>query len=130
MHSSRLAIRDRLSTGHCTSSWSQPQCCILCGEPDETRDHFFFAWPYTFMVWLKLAENLFGLKPNPDWETALSRLLTGSYDRLTFILLRLALDREIIRQELYRCFLQRRLVLFIPQKVTPDCNYFFRSSTR
>ncbi|KAF2589697.1 hypothetical protein F2Q70_00041132 [Brassica cretica] len=101
MHSSRLAIRDRLSTGHCTSSWSQPQCCILCGEPDETRDHFFFAWPYTFMVWLKLAENLFGLEPNPDWETALSRLLTGSYDRLTFILLRLALQATIyfIRRE-------------------------------
>lgn len=33
------------------------------------------------------------------------------------------LDREIIRHELYRCFLHRRLlVLFIPQKVTLDWN--------
>ena len=47
------------------------------------------------MVWLKLAGNLFGLEPDPDWETTLSRLLTGSYDRLTFILLRLALQATI-----------------------------------
>ena len=90
-----LAIRDRLSTGHRTSCWGQPQCCNFCGETDETRDHLFFACPYTFMVWLKLAGNLFGLEPDPDWETTLSRLLTGSCDRLTFILLRLALQATI-----------------------------------
>ncbi|CDY57493.1 BnaC08g48870D [Brassica napus] len=43
----------------------------------------------------RLAGNLFGLEPDPDWETALSRLLTGSYDHLTFILLRLALQATI-----------------------------------
>ncbi|CAG7909079.1 unnamed protein product [Brassica rapa] len=40
-----LTIRDRLSTGHRTSIWGQPQCCIFCGEPDETRDHLFLLVP-------------------------------------------------------------------------------------
>ncbi|XP_056848881.1 uncharacterized protein LOC130499014 [Raphanus sativus] len=42
-----LAIRDRLSTGHRSSRWGQPQHCLFCGEPDETRDHLYFACPYT-----------------------------------------------------------------------------------
>ncbi|XP_013617668.1 PREDICTED: uncharacterized protein LOC106324204 [Brassica oleracea var. oleracea] len=90
-----LAIHDRLSTGRRTSSWGQPQCCIFCMEPDETRDHIFFACPYTFMVWLKVTGNLFGLETDPDWDITLSRLLTGSYDRVTFILLRLVFQVSV-----------------------------------
>lgn len=90
-----LAIRDRLATVHRTSSWGQPQFCLFCGEPDEIRDHLFFACPYTYTLWLKLAGNLFGMEPDPDWDTTLSRILTGSYDRLTFILLRLVLQVTI-----------------------------------
>ena len=90
-----LAIRDRLSTGRRTSSWGQPQCCIFCMEPDETRDHIFFACPYTFMVWLKVTGNLFGLETDPDWDITLSRLLTGSYDRVTFIFLRLVFQVSV-----------------------------------
>lgn len=56
-----LAIRDRLSTEHRTSIWGQTQCCLYCGEPDETRDHLYFACPYTYILWLKVAGSLFGL---------------------------------------------------------------------
>jgi len=87
-----LAVRDRLSTGHCTAQWGHAQYCLYCGEPDETRDHLFFACPYTFTLWLKVAGNLFGMDPDPDWDTTITRLLTGHYDRLTFILLRLVLQ--------------------------------------
>ncbi|XP_013589437.1 PREDICTED: uncharacterized protein LOC106297821 [Brassica oleracea var. oleracea] len=90
-----LAIRDRLSTGRRTSSWGQPQSCIFCMEPDETRDHIYFACPYTFMVWLKVTGNLFGLEPDPDWDITMTRLRTGSYDRLTFILLRLVFQVSV-----------------------------------
>ncbi|XP_018435969.1 uncharacterized protein LOC108808298 [Raphanus sativus] len=47
------------------------------------------------MVWLKVAGNLFGRDPVPDWDTTLTHMLTGFYDRLTFILLRLALQVTI-----------------------------------
>lgn len=90
-----LAIRNRLSTGHRTSQWGHPQGCLFCGEPDETRDHLFFACPYPFTLWIKVVGNLFGQEPDPDWDTTMAHLLTGSFDRLTFILLRLVLQVTI-----------------------------------
>lgn len=41
-----LAFRDRLSTGDRMRIWGIEQCCMLCGERNETRDHLFFACPY------------------------------------------------------------------------------------
>ena len=61
-----LAIRDRLATGHRTRQWGHVQWCVYCGEPDETRDHLFFACPYTFTLWLQVVGNLFGSDPDPD----------------------------------------------------------------
>ncbi|CAG7869967.1 unnamed protein product, partial [Brassica rapa] len=60
--------------------------CLFCGEPDETREHLFFACPYTYTLWLEVVGNLFGVEPDPDWDITVSRLLTGRYDRLSFIL--------------------------------------------
>lgn len=42
-----LAIKDSLATGYRLSSWSQGLACgcVFCGEPDETKDHLFFACP-------------------------------------------------------------------------------------
>ena len=90
-----LAIRDKLATGHRTRQWGHVQWCVYCGEPDETRDHLFFACPYTFTLWLQVVGNLFGSDPDPDWEITLQRMLLGSYDRLTSILLRLALQTSV-----------------------------------
>ena len=89
------AVKDRLATGHRSRRWGQPQHCLFCDEPDETRDHLFFACPYTFTLWLKMVENLFGTDPDPDWDITLSTMLSRSYDRLTFILLRLVLQVTI-----------------------------------
>ncbi|XP_048637583.1 uncharacterized protein LOC125609990 [Brassica napus] len=71
-----LALCDRLSTGHRMHKWGQPQVCILCGESDETRDHLYFACPYTYTLWLKVVGNLFGAEPDPDWGITISRLIT------------------------------------------------------
>lgn len=49
-----LAFKDRLSTGTRSRAWGCIQPCVLCGEPDETRDHQFFACPYSFTVWIDL----------------------------------------------------------------------------
>lgn len=90
-----LAFKDRLATGQCTRRWGQPQSCLFCGDPDESRDHFF-ACPYTFTLWIQVLGNLFGAEPDPDWETTiLLQLLSRRYDRLTFILLRLLLQVTI-----------------------------------
>ena len=45
-----LAVLNKLSIGDRMRSWSIILGCGLCGERDETRDHLFFACPYSFTV--------------------------------------------------------------------------------
>ena len=45
-----IAIRNRLSTGDRMRTWGQVQGCLFCGEPNETKDHLFFACPYTYTL--------------------------------------------------------------------------------
>ncbi|XP_048608720.1 uncharacterized protein LOC125584381 [Brassica napus] len=87
-----LAIKDRLATGHRMSNWSQGLACgcVFCGEPDETRDHLFFACPYTFTLWIDVAGLLLGTPPDPDWYITMEQIAHHSHDKLTTILLRLA----------------------------------------
>ncbi|KAF2545246.1 hypothetical protein F2Q70_00020946 [Brassica cretica] len=91
-----LAFRDRLATGHRTSKWGAPQGCLYCGDPDETRDHLFFACPYTFTLWLKVVGTLFGADPEPDWSITITRLQIGTYNCLTFILLSAHTNLKIV----------------------------------
>lgn len=46
-----LAIRNRLSTGDRMCTWGLAQGCLFCGEPNESRNHLYFAFPYTFTLW-------------------------------------------------------------------------------
>lgn len=69
-----LAIQNRLSTGDRMRSWGITQGCGLCGERDETRDHLFFACPYSFTVWEGLVRGLFGRRTNPDWSITLNEI--------------------------------------------------------
>ncbi|KAF3545106.1 hypothetical protein DY000_02006739 [Brassica cretica] len=52
-------------------SWGMIQGCMLCGEVDETRDHLFFACPYSFTVWHGLANHIIGSHTDPDWQLTL-----------------------------------------------------------
>ncbi|KAF3513290.1 hypothetical protein F2Q69_00006000 [Brassica cretica] len=52
-------------------SWGMIQGCMLCGEVDETRDHLFFACPYSFTVWHGFANNIIGSHTDPDWQLTL-----------------------------------------------------------
>ncbi|XP_056860166.1 uncharacterized protein LOC108829346 [Raphanus sativus] len=45
-----LAVRDRLSTGVRMRAWGIVQGCPFCGEREESRDHLFFACPYTYTL--------------------------------------------------------------------------------
>lgn len=63
-----LAFLDRLSTGVRMRRWGIEQVCVYCGEKDESRDHMYFACPYTFTVWMNVAEKLLGAAITPDWD--------------------------------------------------------------
>ena len=69
-----LAIRNRLSTGDRMRAWGIVQGCMLCGERDETRDHLFFACPYSYTIWEPLARPLIERNINPDWQWTVNRL--------------------------------------------------------
>lgn len=90
-----LAIRDRLATGARMEQWGLVQGCVFCGEPQETRDHLFFACPYTFTVWVAAVGDLLEASADPDWTDTLRRLVEHQFDRLTFILLRLVFQTTI-----------------------------------
>lgn len=90
-----LAIWNRLSTGARMRIWGQQQACVLCGEPDETRDHLFFACPYSFTVWAAIAGKLLRTRLTPDWEETIVAINTLTGDRNRGILLRLCFQVSI-----------------------------------
>lgn len=90
-----LAVKDRLSTGTRMRIWGRNQPCVLCGERDESRDHLFFACPFTFTVWSDIAGSLLQGHLDPDWNTTLESLITGTANRNRDILLRLCFQTSI-----------------------------------
>ena len=73
-----LAIQNRLSTGDRMRHWRIQQGCVLCGERDETRDHLFFACPYSYTVWDRVVGKLMGRRINPDWSDMLRYIRNGA----------------------------------------------------
>ncbi|XP_018435942.1 uncharacterized protein LOC108808268 [Raphanus sativus] len=90
-----LAFLDRLATGARSKAWGCIQPCILCGEPDETRDHLFFACPYSFTVWIDLTGFLLGSRVSPDWTLTVTSLLSSRRKEIDTCLLKLAFQATI-----------------------------------
>ncbi|XP_048593418.1 uncharacterized protein LOC125576921 [Brassica napus] len=77
------------------AQWGVVQSCLFCGELSESRDHLFFACPYTFTVWLAVVGDLLVVDADPDWETTLGQLVELRYEKLDYILLRLVFQTAI-----------------------------------
>ena len=69
-----FAFRDRLSTGDRMKNWGIEQCCMLCGEKNETRYHLFFTCPFSFTAWLNIAGKLMGSAITLDWNDTVASL--------------------------------------------------------
>ena len=90
-----LAIKNRLSTGDRMRQWGMVQGCVFCGERDETRDHLYFACPYSYTVWEVLARRLVGNGINPDWQWTIARLQRMNDKRLDTILARMLIQSTV-----------------------------------
>ena len=90
-----LAVKNRLSTGDRMRAWGIQQACVLCGEIDETRDHVFFAYPYSFTVWGMVAHRLTGAQTGPDWITTLQFISMNSLQIMDRILLKMKFQTSI-----------------------------------
>ncbi|XP_013601740.1 PREDICTED: uncharacterized protein LOC106309230 [Brassica oleracea var. oleracea] len=73
-------------------NWGSLAMLSSPGLPYETNSQLVIVQAFGDNHRLKVTGNLFGREPDPDWDITLSRLLTGSYNRHTFILLRLVLQ--------------------------------------
>lgn len=82
-----LAVKNRFSTCDGMRLWVQEQSCTLYGEMNKTRDHIFFACPYSFTVWLAIARNFIGTAGTPDWDDTLTYLTTALHNKMDSILL-------------------------------------------
>lgn len=90
-----MSLRNRLPTGDRMHSWGFHQPCVLCGEREESRDHLFFACPFSFTLWSELAGKLLGQRADPDWHTTLESLTAGLGNRDNDILLRLCFQTSV-----------------------------------
>ncbi|XP_013659789.1 uncharacterized protein LOC106364844 [Brassica napus] len=90
-----LAIKDRLSTGERMRVWGLHQECLLCGERNETRDHLFFACPYSYMVWLRVTGRLFGTRITPDWQDTVARIRYDRRSKLDTVLVRMVFQMTV-----------------------------------
>ena len=85
-----LAFKNNLSTGVIMRETGSEQGCVYCREKDESRDHLFFACPYTLTVRTSVAEKLLDAAITPDWEDTVisllrsNRIILGSYSTLYF----------------------------------------------
>ncbi|XP_013616934.1 PREDICTED: uncharacterized protein LOC106323340 [Brassica oleracea var. oleracea] len=70
-------------------AWGIQQGCVLYGERDETRDHIFFACPYSFTVWDTLVNRLTGRKTDPDWMHILQFVSKNNLQQLYKILVKM-----------------------------------------
>ncbi|XP_009150330.1 uncharacterized protein LOC103873689 [Brassica rapa] len=90
-----LAVKNRLATGDRMRAWGLQQGCVLCGEPDETHDHIFFACPYSFTIWDKLANRLSGNRTDPDWTITLHFVAGNNLQIMDKILLKMVFQTSI-----------------------------------
>ncbi|XP_048611581.1 uncharacterized protein LOC106393637 [Brassica napus] len=84
-----LAVKNRLSTGDRMRAWAIQQSCLFCGERDETREHLFFACPYTYIVWNKLAGCLCNGSTDPDWALTLQYVTRNTLQGMDKILIKM-----------------------------------------
>ncbi|CDY70984.1 BnaCnng70710D [Brassica napus] len=70
-------------------AWAIQQSCLFCGERDETREHLFFACPYTYIVWNKLAGCLCNGSTDPDWALTLQYVTRNTLQGMDKILIKM-----------------------------------------
>lgn len=81
---------DHLSTGVRMKKWGiEERRCVFCGERDESRDHLYFACPYTYTVWLRCVGGIIGDRATLDWSDTLVLLHDATLPAMDYILLRL-----------------------------------------
>lgn len=86
-----LTFRDRLSTWLRTHARGITDSCYLCGKLDETRDHLFFAYRYSFIVCIDLEGSLLGSRVDPDWTITVETLISYRTTAVDICLLKLLL---------------------------------------
>ncbi|CAA7025727.1 unnamed protein product [Microthlaspi erraticum] len=78
-----LFVLNRNPTLDRVTSWGcdVEQTCLLCGTSDESRDHLFFACPFSLQVWQEVLLKLSISSPPSQWDAVLQWLPVASLNR-------------------------------------------------
>lgn len=92
-----LAINNRLTTGDRMRSWNTGQRldCVLCGDPEETRNHLFFSCSYATEIWRKLSRKVLTTEYTNDWDSLVALLHSSRLDHLKLFLFRYAFQSTL-----------------------------------
>lgn len=90
-----LAYRNILDTGDRVRLWGHTQICLFWGEPNETRDHLFFACPYTYTVRTMLFSRFLGSRINLDWTRTIASLKSNRLTKLDAQLVKMDFQASI-----------------------------------
>lgn len=69
--------------------------CVLCLQPLETRDHFFFSCVYSSGIWTALTKTLFGANYSIDWQTMVTYISDNNLNRTQSFIARYVFQASI-----------------------------------
>lgn len=87
-----VTVHNRLSTGDRMLGWNANvnPVCVFCQDPLETREHLFFACPYSSEVWSILMSGLLQSSFTTDWSELMALIMETNRDLLHTYLTRYA----------------------------------------
>ncbi|XP_024004984.1 uncharacterized protein LOC112082115 [Eutrema salsugineum] len=85
-----LAVNNRLTTGSLMQRWKGDidTSCSFCDETVESREHLFFACPYTKEIWEALVGNLMGANFTSNWLELITCITQPPYNAVVSFILR------------------------------------------
>lgn len=99
------AIHGKLSTGERILNWNSGAdvSCGFCQDPLETRNHLFFEYAYSRVIWEALAKGIMGDRFDTGWENILRLLSNAS----TWSKLDLFITRHVFESAVHAIWRER-----------------------
>lgn len=66
--------------------------CVLCGNPEKTRNHLFFSYQFSSQVWETLMSQFLIGDYTTDWDSLVSLLHSSNSNKVKLFLLRYAFE--------------------------------------
>ncbi|KAL0663806.1 hypothetical protein Bca4012_100643 [Brassica carinata] len=92
-----IAMLNRMQTGDKMQAWSAAinTECVLCHEVQESCQHLFFNFPYSFIVWESLVKGILKEKFTTVWNDIVALISGSSFPATEMFLIRYSFQAAI-----------------------------------